>query len=224
MQQGRRTSGSCKQPVTCVMQHPGPHGRAAAGDTLEASSLSRIHRHACTHTNAPERMHKRDRHPNMCSSSSSPHAAHHASRIPLLARSLAPSPGAPPPPPSPPHYRQVRFFDTAQGRPIGDAFTHNLEIKEVALSQAGTINDRMAIFIDRNRWGLACMDLRAYERAWMHAREFGCTHAHRGPWRVPFPQHAGGPPSCVMQQQRATLQAWLLQSVARRTHVRAQPL
>lgn len=45
----------------------------------------------------------------------------------------------------------VRFFDTAQGRPLGDAFTHNLEIKEVALSQAGTINDRMAIFIDRNR-------------------------------------------------------------------------
>lgn len=45
----------------------------------------------------------------------------------------------------------VRFFDTAQGRPIGDAFTHTLEIKEVALSQAGTINDRMLIFVDRNR-------------------------------------------------------------------------
>lgn len=29
----------------------------------------------------------------------------------------------------------VRFFDTAQGRPIGEPFTHSLEIKEISLSQ-----------------------------------------------------------------------------------------
>ena len=29
----------------------------------------------------------------------------------------------------------IRFFDTAQGRPVGEPFSHTLEIKEVALSQ-----------------------------------------------------------------------------------------
>ena len=29
----------------------------------------------------------------------------------------------------------VRFFDAAQGRPIGEPFTHSLEIKEIHLSQ-----------------------------------------------------------------------------------------
>ena len=33
----------------------------------------------------------------------------------------------------------IRFFDTAQGRPIGEPFTHSLEIKEVALSQVGAL-------------------------------------------------------------------------------------
>jgi intraflagellar transport protein 80 len=32
----------------------------------------------------------------------------------------------------------VRFFDTAQGRPIGEPFTHSLDIKEIALSQVGS--------------------------------------------------------------------------------------
>lgn len=45
----------------------------------------------------------------------------------------------------------VRFFDAAQGKPIGDMFAHSLEIKEIALSQAGNINERQLIFIDRNR-------------------------------------------------------------------------
>uniref|UniRef100_A0A7S2QU27 Intraflagellar transport protein 80 n=2 Tax=Chlamydomonas chlamydogama TaxID=225041 RepID=A0A7S2QU27_9CHLO len=45
----------------------------------------------------------------------------------------------------------VRFFDAAQGRPIGEPFTHNLEIKEIALSQVGINTDRQMIFIDRNR-------------------------------------------------------------------------
>ncbi|KAG2494842.1 hypothetical protein HYH03_007082 [Edaphochlamys debaryana] len=45
----------------------------------------------------------------------------------------------------------VRFFDTAQGRPLGDPWSHTLEVKEIALSQAGTINDRQLIVIDRNR-------------------------------------------------------------------------
>ena len=31
----------------------------------------------------------------------------------------------------------IRFFDTAQGRPVGEPFSHTLEIKEVALSQVG---------------------------------------------------------------------------------------
>jgi intraflagellar transport protein 80 len=33
----------------------------------------------------------------------------------------------------------IRFFDTAQGRPIGEPFTHNLEVIEVALSQVWKI-------------------------------------------------------------------------------------
>lgn len=45
----------------------------------------------------------------------------------------------------------VRFFDTVQGRPIGDPFTHALEVKELALSQVGTNADRQLIFIDQNR-------------------------------------------------------------------------
>lgn len=45
----------------------------------------------------------------------------------------------------------IRFFDTAQGRPIGDTFTHTLEVKELALSQAGNAQDRQLIFIDHNR-------------------------------------------------------------------------
>lgn len=45
----------------------------------------------------------------------------------------------------------VRFFDTAQGRAIGDAFTHTLEIKEIGLSQVGPNNERQLAFIDRNR-------------------------------------------------------------------------
>lgn len=45
----------------------------------------------------------------------------------------------------------VRFFDTAQGKPIGEPFTHNLDIKEISLSQVGTHTDRQLIFIDRNR-------------------------------------------------------------------------
>ena len=32
----------------------------------------------------------------------------------------------------------VRFFDTAQGRPVGEPFTHNLEVKEICLSQVGS--------------------------------------------------------------------------------------
>jgi hypothetical protein len=30
----------------------------------------------------------------------------------------------------------VRFFDAAQGRPIGEPFSHSLDVKEIALSQA----------------------------------------------------------------------------------------
>lgn len=45
----------------------------------------------------------------------------------------------------------VRMFDTAQGRPIGEPFTHNLEITEIALSQAGNATERQLSFIDRNR-------------------------------------------------------------------------
>ncbi|EFJ41230.1 intraflagellar transport protein IFT80 [Volvox carteri f. nagariensis] len=45
----------------------------------------------------------------------------------------------------------VRFFDTAQGRPLGEPWSHTLEVKEIALSQAGTIADRQLIIIDRNR-------------------------------------------------------------------------
>lgn len=45
----------------------------------------------------------------------------------------------------------VRMFDTAQGRPIGEPFTHGLPISEIALSQAGTAADRQLLFIDANR-------------------------------------------------------------------------
>uniref|UniRef100_A0A7S0WTZ1 Intraflagellar transport protein 80 homolog n=1 Tax=Chlamydomonas leiostraca TaxID=1034604 RepID=A0A7S0WTZ1_9CHLO len=45
----------------------------------------------------------------------------------------------------------VRFFDTAQGRPIGEPFTHSLEIKDISLSQVGPNTERQLIYIDRNR-------------------------------------------------------------------------
>ncbi|KAF5830134.1 hypothetical protein DUNSADRAFT_15000 [Dunaliella salina] len=45
----------------------------------------------------------------------------------------------------------VRFFDAAQGRPIGEPFQHSLEIKEIQLSQVGTSTERQLILIDRNR-------------------------------------------------------------------------
>ena len=45
----------------------------------------------------------------------------------------------------------VRLFETAQGRAVGEPFTHTLEIKEIALSQTGTVQDRQLTFIDRNR-------------------------------------------------------------------------
>jgi hypothetical protein len=38
-----------------------------------------------------------------------------------------------------------------QGRPLGEPFQHALEVKEISLSQSGTINDRQLILIDRNR-------------------------------------------------------------------------
>lgn len=34
---------------------------------------------------------------------------------------------------------------------MGEPWTHTLEIKEISLSQAGTINDRQLIVVDRNR-------------------------------------------------------------------------
>ncbi|GAX72717.1 hypothetical protein CEUSTIGMA_g173.t1 [Chlamydomonas eustigma] len=45
----------------------------------------------------------------------------------------------------------VRFFDTAQGKPLGEPFSHNLEISEIALNQTGTSTERQLVFIDRNR-------------------------------------------------------------------------
>lgn len=43
------------------------------------------------------------------------------------------------------------MWRAVQGRPIGDAFVHSLEIKEISLSQHGTNTDRQLIYIDRNR-------------------------------------------------------------------------
>eukprot|EP00798_Chlamydomonas_sp_ICE-L_P008266 gene8266-1535_t len=45
----------------------------------------------------------------------------------------------------------VRFFDAAQGRPVGEPMTHSLEIKAISLSQTGSINNRQLVFIDQNR-------------------------------------------------------------------------
>jgi intraflagellar transport protein 80 len=38
-----------------------------------------------------------------------------------------------------------------QGKSLGDPWSHTLEVKEISLSQAGHINDRQLIIIDRNR-------------------------------------------------------------------------
>ncbi|MEW5301900.1 MAG: hypothetical protein WDW36_004725 [Sanguina aurantia] len=45
----------------------------------------------------------------------------------------------------------IRFFDTAQGRPMGEPHTHTLEVNAIALSQVGTTSDRQLTYIDRNR-------------------------------------------------------------------------
>jgi hypothetical protein len=45
----------------------------------------------------------------------------------------------------------ICFFDTAQGKPMGDPYTHSIEVREVALSQVGTLNDRHLIVVDANR-------------------------------------------------------------------------
>jgi len=45
----------------------------------------------------------------------------------------------------------VRLFDTAQGRPVGEPLSHNLEVTEISLSQAGGTAERQLSFIDRNR-------------------------------------------------------------------------
>jgi len=47
--------------------------------------------------------------------------------------------------------KSVRFFDTAQGKPIGNPITHTLEITEIALNQMGSTPDRKLVFTDRNR-------------------------------------------------------------------------
>jgi intraflagellar transport protein 80 len=45
----------------------------------------------------------------------------------------------------------LRFFDSAQGRQLGEPFSHSLEVRAVALSQAGTAASRQLAFIDSNR-------------------------------------------------------------------------
>lgn len=45
----------------------------------------------------------------------------------------------------------IRFFDTAQGKALGEPFTHTMEIRDIGLNQPGNATDRQAVFIDRNR-------------------------------------------------------------------------
>jgi hypothetical protein len=44
----------------------------------------------------------------------------------------------------------VRCFETAQGRPVGDALVHGADVAAVCLSQAGTAADRLLAVLDSN--------------------------------------------------------------------------
>lgn len=44
-----------------------------------------------------------------------------------------------------------RFFDTAQGRPVGEPYVHPSEVSEVMLSQVGNATERQLFIIDRSR-------------------------------------------------------------------------
>mmetsp|Transcript_39397 Transcript_39397/g.47784 ORF Transcript_39397/g.47784 Transcript_39397/m.47784 type:complete len:763 (-) Transcript_39397:804-3092(-) len=45
----------------------------------------------------------------------------------------------------------IRFFNTTDGKQIGEPITHTIEIVEIALNQTGPQPERKLIFIDRNR-------------------------------------------------------------------------
>lgn len=47
--------------------------------------------------------------------------------------------------------RMVRLFDSASGRPLESCIQHSMEVTEVALSQRGSLPNRMVVFLDRNR-------------------------------------------------------------------------
>ncbi len=49
----------------------------------------------------------------------------------------------------------LRFFDTAQGRPLGEPFSHTLEIKELALSQVRQIGADWALLFLKE-WECEC--------------------------------------------------------------------
>mmetsp|Transcript_5483 Transcript_5483/g.19072 ORF Transcript_5483/g.19072 Transcript_5483/m.19072 type:complete len:763 (-) Transcript_5483:1656-3944(-) len=45
----------------------------------------------------------------------------------------------------------IRFFDTSQGKPVGEPLKHTAEVVMVGLNQQGSSNDRKVVFVDRNR-------------------------------------------------------------------------
>lgn len=47
--------------------------------------------------------------------------------------------------------KSVRFFDCAQGKPLGEEVTHALEVTEITLNQIGSTPDRKLVVVDRNR-------------------------------------------------------------------------
>jgi len=53
--------------------------------------------------------------------------------------------------------KQVRLFDSASGRPMGDALEHKLEILTIALNLHGTGPDRKVAIMDKNRDLYLCL-------------------------------------------------------------------